>query len=297
MRILVTGPGRLGRPLIAELHRRGIIGAVLHRSPPASLPPGWRSVRADVTRPESLAGVCTDCDQVLHLAAVTHTNRSDRYTEVNAIGTRNLVAEARRAGVQRFTLVSTRAISSAGGAYSRSKIQAEEIVRDSGLAWNILRPAEVYGAGGEGISMLIERCRQGRWVPVAGDGSPRLAPIYLDDVIDGICRAVTAPGHSGVHMLAGPEEMTYLQLIWRLAAFFHTRPRTISVPAGLLALAARALALLPLEKPPLYADQVARLFSPKSHDTESAFRAFGFAARPLEEGLNALFHPRSGAPA
>ena len=140
MRILVTGPGRLGGPLIAELHRQGITGTVLHRSASDSLPPGWLSVRADVTRPESLAGVCTDCDQVLHLAAVTHSNRSGRYTEVNALGTRNLVAEARRAGVQRFTLVSTRAISPAGGAYSRSKIQAEEIVRDSGLAWNILRP-------------------------------------------------------------------------------------------------------------------------------------------------------------
>jgi len=293
MRLLVTGPGRLGRPLIWELHRRGITGTVLHRSSSDDLPPGWRSVRADVTKPESLAGVCSDCDQVLHLAAVTHSNRSGRYTEVNATGTRNLVLEARRAGVQRFTLVSTRAISPAGGAYSRSKIQAEEIVRDSGLAWNILRPAEVYGAGGEGISMLIERCRQGRWIPVAGDGSPRLAPVYVDDVIDGICRAVVTPGHGGVHVLAGPEEMSYLQLIERLSAFFHTNPRTIHVPATLLSLAGRALALLPLEKPPLYADQVARLFSPKSHDTESAFRTLGFTARPLEQGLHALVDARS----
>jgi NADH dehydrogenase len=275
--------------LLAELHRRGITGTVLSRSASASLPTGWRSVRADVTRPESLAGVCTDCDEVLHLAAVTHTNRSARYGEVNAGGTRNLVAEARRAGVQRFTLVSTCAISPAGGAYSRSKIRAEEIVRDSGLAWNILRPSEVYGAGGEGISALIERCRQGRWIPVPGYGSPRLAPVYLDDVIDGICRAVTTPGQGGVHVLAGSEEMTYLQLIRRLAAYFHTRPRTITVPAGLLTLAARVLALLPLEKPPLVPDQVARLFSPKRYDTASASLAFGFAGRPLEEGLKALY--------
>lgn len=297
MRVLVTGPGRLGRPLLAALHRQGLNGTVLHRSAPDSLPPGWRSVRADVTRPESLAGVCTGIDQVLHLAAVTHSNRSARYAEVNAFGTLNLVAEARRAGIQRFTLVSTRAISPEGGAYSRSKIHAEEIVRDSGLAWNILRPAEVYGTGGEGISALIERCRRGRWVPIPGDGSPLLAPVYLDDVIDGICRAVTAPGHGGVLSLAGPEEMTYLELIRRLAAYFHTRPRTLRVPAGLLALAARALALLPLDKPPLYADQVARLFSPKSHDTESAFLALGFTARPLEQGLDALYHRQPGDPA
>lgn len=295
MRLLVTGPGRLGRPLLAELQRQGITGAVLHRSADAaSPPPGWQPIRADVTRPESLAGACAGCDQVLHLAAVTHTNRSARYDEVNAAGTLNLVAEARRAGVQRFTLVSTRAISPEGGAYSRSKLRAEEIVRDSGLAWNILRPAEVYGTGGEGISALIERCREGRWVPVVGDGSPLLAPVYLDDVVDGICRALTSSGEGGVHVLAGPEEMTYLQLIGRLTAWFHTRPRTVRLPAGLLALAARALALLPLEKPPLYADQVARLFSPKSCDTKSAFQAFGFTARPLEQGLRALYPSRAG---
>lgn len=300
MRILVTGPGHLGRPLLAELHRKGITGAVLHRGVSAVLPPGWQSVRADVTRPESLAGVCTDYDEVLHLAAVTHSKQSARYNEVNAAGTRNLVAEARRAGVRRFTLVSTRAISPAGGAYSESKIRAEEIVRESGLAWNILRPAEVYGGSSgahDGISALIERCRQGRWVPVAGDGSPRLAPVYLDDVIDGMCRAVTFTGHGGVYVLAGPEEMTYLQLIQRLAAYFHTEPRTIGVPAGLLTIAARLLALLPLERPPLYPDQVARLFSAKSLDAGAAFQAFGFTARPLEQGLNALFQARPGGQA
>jgi hypothetical protein len=38
-------------------------------------------------------------------------------------------------------------------------------------------------------------------------------------------------------------------------------------------------------------------FRPKSHDTESAFPAFGFTARPLEQGLDALFHPKPGAAA
>jgi hypothetical protein len=85
--------------------------------------------------------------------------------------------------------------------------------------------------------------------------------------------------------------MTYLELIQRLAAWFHTSPRTIRLPAAMLTLAARTLALLPLRKPPLYVDQVARLFSPKSHDTERAFRAFGYTPRPLEEGLQALFPP------
>ncbi len=297
MRVLVTGPGKLGRPLLAQLERHGVTGRVLHRTPSASLPAGWQAVRADLTRPESLVDACNDCDQVLHLAAVTHSNRVSRYEEVNAEGTRNLIAEARRSGVERFTFVSTRAISAEGGAYSRSKLHAEEIVTQSGLAWNILRPAEVYGAGGEGISALIERCRIGRWMPIVGDGRALLAPIYLDDVIDGICRSVTALDSRVVLDLAGPEEMTQEELIDRLAVYFHTHPTRVRVPAGLLELAARALAILPLQKPPIYVDQVARLMSRKGHDIDEARLRLGFLARPLEEGLDALFgiDPRSPA--
>lgn len=289
MRILVTGPGRLGRPLIERLHRHGVTGKVLHRNPAALLPAGWQSVRADLTRPESLVGACEGCDQVLHLAAVTHSNRAARYEEVNAVGTSNLVAEARRSGVRRLIFVSTRAISAEGGAYSRSKIHAERIVRESGLAWSILRPAEVYGTGGEGISALIERCRSGRWIPLVGNGRARLAPIYLDDVVEGICRAVEAPGSGSVLDLAGPEEMTQRELIDRLAAYFHSRPYTVRVPAALLDLAARGMALLGLRKPPIYVDQVARLLSPKGHDVDGAIRQLGFRARPLEQGLDAFY--------
>ena len=297
MKILVTGPGRLGGPLLAELGRRGASGAVLCRSGVSPLPAGWRSVRADVTRPESLVGVCADCEAVLHLAAVTHTNAAARYDEVNALGTEHLVAEARRAGVQRFVLVSTRAISPQGGAYSRSKIRAEAIVRESGMSWSIVRPAEVYGTGGEGISALIDRCRRGRWIPVVGDGSARLAPIYLDDVVAGIGEVVLAPRVGAVEALAGPEEMTLLELIARLGAYFRTSPSIVRVPAGLLELAARGLALLPLRKPPLYVDQVARLLSPKTKDATPAGERFGFRARPLEAGLDALFRRPQGSPA
>ncbi|HXU33036.1 MAG TPA: NAD-dependent epimerase/dehydratase family protein [Thermoanaerobaculia bacterium] len=297
MRVLVTGPGKLGRPLLERLERQGVTGKVLHRNPTAPLPAGWQAVRADLTLPDSLVDACKECDQVLHLAAVTHSNRAARYDEVNAVGTSNLIAEARRSGVARFTFVSTRAISSEGGAYSRSKIAAEKIVRESSLAWSILRPAEVYGTGGEGISALIERSRAGRWIPLVGDGGARLAPIYLDDVVEGICRAVMAQGSGTVLDLAGPEEMTQRQLIDRLGSYFQTRPFTVRVPAGLLDLAARSMALVGLKRPPIYADQVARLLSAKRHDIEGAIRELGFRARPLEEGLDALFRrgPRSPA--
>jgi NADH dehydrogenase len=288
MKLLVTGPGKLGARLLPRLAGEGVTGRVLYRRVPPEVPPGWETVRADVTDPRSLDGVAGGCDGILHLAALTHTNDARRYELVNAGGTENLLAAARQAGVRRFIHVSTRAIAAAGGAYSRSKLRAEEAVRASGIPWTIVRPAEVYGAGGEGLSAVIERVRDQRWIPVIGNGCYRLAPVFVDDVVDGLCAAVQAPAAGRVFHLAGPEEITFRQLIERLAAYFGKRPHQVRVPAAALHGVALLLARLPLEHPPLYADQVPRLLSPKPYEIAAAAAELGFRPRRLEDGLDAF---------
>jgi nucleoside-diphosphate-sugar epimerase len=293
MKLLVTGPGKLGARLLPRLAQGGVRGRVLQRGATLALPPGWESVRADLTEPGSLADVATGCDAVLHLAALTHSNQAWRYEQVNAGGTENLLAAARKAGVQRFIHVSTRAIAPTGGAYSLSKLRAEGLVLSSGIPCTILRPAEVYGAGGEGLSAVIARVRQGKWVPVIS-GHYRLAPVYIDDVLGGLCAAVHAPVAGRVFHLAGPEELTYRELLDRLAAYFGTDPPSLAVPAGLLHGALRMLALLPLKRPPLYADQIPRLLSPKPYEIAAARTELGFSPRRLEAGLEACRGPEKG---
>ncbi len=288
MRLLVTGPGKLGARLLPKLARLGVTGRVLHRRVGVAVPAGWEPVRADITEPSSLAGVCDGCDGILHLAALTHSNDAKRYESVNAGGTHNLLMAARQSGVGRFVHVSTRAIGAGGGAYSRSKIHAEDSVRASGIPWTILRPAEVYGAGGEGISAVIARARTGRWIPVVGDGGYRLAPVFVDDVVDGLCAAACAAPAGRLFHLAGPEEMTYLQLIDRLVAYFGTRPRRVRVPAAAIQGASLLLSLLRVRHPPVYVDQVPRLLSPKPYEIDAAAAELGFEPRALEGGLRAL---------
>ena len=292
--MLVTGAGNLGSRLLPKLARLGITGRVLHRRATVEVPAGWKPVRADLTEPSSLARVCDGCDTIMHLAALTHSNDARQYERINAGGTRNLLAVARQAGIGHFIHVSTRAIGAGGGAYSRSKIQAEEAVRASGIPWTILRPAEVYGAGSEGVSALIERARHGRWIPIVGDGSYRLAPVFVDDVVDGLCAAVRAPAAGRLFHLAGPEEITYLQLIERLAAYFGTCPQRVRIPGAVLQGAALLLAFLRLQDPPVYADQVPRLLSPKPYEIDTAAAGLGFKPRRLEEGLDAIVSNQNG---
>lgn len=294
--MLLTGPGGLGLAVLDALARAGAGGEALSRSGAAALPEGWRPRRADLTDPESLRGTCDGFDVVLHFAALTHSNTPAAYRRVNVEGTRNLIDAARAARVGHFLYASSRAIDPRGGAYSRSKAEAEALVRDSALPWTIVRPAEVYGVGSEGLARVLELARAGRRVPTVGDGRWRLSPVFVADVAEGVRAAALRPAAGRVYHLVGPEEMTFRELVARLGRHYGTDARPFGLPGWLLVTAARALALARVPHPPIYVDQVARLLAPKPYDLEPAATELGYRPRNLEEGLAALLasgQPRS----
>ncbi len=291
--VLLSGPGKLGRPLAARLAAAGLAGRVLSRHPDAAgLPPGWTAVAGDVTRSETLAAPLAGIDAVVHLAAITHSADAALYDRTNRGGTANLLAAAGAAGVRRFVHVSTRAIDPAGGAYSRSKAAAELLVAAAPLAWTILRPAEVYGAGGgEGIDRLIATVRRSPLVPVVAGRRARVAPLHVDDAVEGIAQALLRDAAIGrTYILAGPEEMTYGELVARIARQQRQqRPRglrrlQVPVPLAFLVIAAAAMRRLGL-RPPIVPDQIPRLLVAKPADIAAARADLGFDPVPLEAGL------------
>lgn len=290
MKILLTGPGGLGAPLLCALDRRGHAGRVVRLREDAPLPVSWETLRLDLSDARNgarLEEACHGCDAVVHLAAVTHTNDLAVYERVNVEGTRHLLDAASRAGVARFVHVSTRAIAAGGGGYSASKARAEALVRASAIPWTIVRPAEAYGAGREGLGDLIARVREGRPVPVIGDGSALLAPVHVDDVVAGLVAAIERKPAGETFLLAGPEQMTYRELVARLGRFYGRAPRTVSLPVPVARLVALALGAL-MARPPLVRDQIPRLLSAKPYDLAPAQAALQFSPRRLEEGLAAI---------
>jgi uncharacterized protein YbjT (DUF2867 family) len=76
-----------------------------------------------------------------------------------------LHAAARSAGVRRTILIS--AISARADVetdYSRSKLRGEDVVRQSGLGWTILRPSLVYGDGSYGGTSLMRGMAALPWI-------------------------------------------------------------------------------------------------------------------------------------
>lgn len=67
--------------------------------------------------------------------------------------------------------------------YFRSKYQAEEAIRKSGLPFTILRCSYIFGQGDELTPFLLNELDSGR-VEIPGDGCYRIQPLYVGDVVE-----------------------------------------------------------------------------------------------------------------
>jgi nucleoside-diphosphate-sugar epimerase len=294
MNILVTGAsGGFGKRLIPALmaRKKGNLRVLKHR---ASVElPDCEQVSGELGDLDSLMMATSGVDIVIHLAALTHSPDRENYFEVNAEGTKNLVTACARNKVTRFLYMSSGAAHPEGGAYSESKLQAEHIVKESGLEWTILRPREVYGAGGkEGINQLIRWVLNWPVIPVIGDGRYSLSPVYIDDVVYATVEAVFNSGTSGnSYDLAGPKDLAYVALVDRLATYFDVRRMKIFLPVFWVQGAAWFFKTIKVNA--LVPDQIPRLLCDKLSPENSAIPILNFYPRKLEDGLQACF-PRQG---
>lgn len=224
MQVAITGAdGFLGRALSARLP-----GA--RRTDLATL-----DVRAPVP-----AAAFAGCDAVVHLAALTGVapslDRADEYRATNAGGTAAVVAACVAAGVRRLVVTSSSSVYGECPApavedvaplrplspYGASKVEAEGAVRaaaGTGLECVVVRPFTVYGPG-QRPDMLVARL-------LAGEPGVRLFPFvrdltYVDDVVDGLLAALSAP--PGVYNLGSGRPVPAAALLDGLEAVTGRRP-------------------------------------------------------------------------
>ena len=190
--ILVSGAtGHVGGELVTTLLDSGTPVRALTRDAVAVLPAGAERVVGDLDRPESLADALTGIDGVFLLSG---------YQDMPG-----LLAAARTAGVQRVALLSGASAASGdlSNAVSRYMIESESAVRESGLAWTILRPFAFMS----NAFQLAEQIRAGDVVRAAF-GGVRAATIDPRDIAAVAALALLSPGHEDqVHTLTGGESL------------------------------------------------------------------------------------------
>jgi UDP-glucose 4-epimerase len=116
---VIGGAGFIGSHLVELLIETGFFPVVIDNfstGKRSNLPPSGVDIRDyDITEdPKRLAGIIKGSECVFHLAALTSVQESldhpDRYTNVNVVGTANVLEACKIAGVKKLVFSSTSAI-------------------------------------------------------------------------------------------------------------------------------------------------------------------------------------------
>jgi uncharacterized protein YbjT (DUF2867 family) len=157
--------------------------------------------------------------------------------------TQTLMSAAAEAGVRKVVHISVSNPSlDSPLAYYDGKARAEAIVRNSGLQWAIVRPTLIFGTGDILINNIAWLLRRMPMFVIPGLGTYHLQPVAGEDVAEIAFWAGRLPENVTVDA-AGPDIITYLELVEGVAIAVARRPRRVYVPPALTILAGRAIGL------------------------------------------------------
>ncbi len=262
MRVLITGgAGFIGTHLANALHRQGHYVRVLDdmRSGDASrLDPDIFVKRGDVRDVPTLWTVLQDVEVVYHLAALVSVPASvlypRDYNDVNVGGTVALLEACRDVGhVKRVILASSATVYGdqehqpvheelrprPAVPYAVSKLAAEHYLftlgRLVGFQAVALRIFNAYGPGAPLppshapiIPYAMRQISQKGSVIVFGDGTQTRDFVYIDDVVEALVAAATAPQVDGQVINVGSgQETSVNDLVATIGRVVEQRPRIL----------------------------------------------------------------------
>ncbi len=200
-----------------------------------------------------------------------------------------IVHAAETAGLRRAVFVSTTAIFTKLNAPSRQvRTAAERTIQESDLDWTILRPTMIYGTPNDrNMWRLLRQLRRLPVVPMPGGGAHLQQPVHVADLAQVVVAALqTDAAVRKAYDIAGPEALTFRQVVASAAAAVGRSPRTVPVPARpIIRVLSRVEATG--RSLPVKAEQVERLIEDKAFDISEAVADLGFSPRSFDEGIRA----------
>lgn len=236
--VLVTGAaGLVGSHACAELTRAGFKVRALVRNPAkaamrlAHLPVEF--FVGDIRNAASLERAMSGAGTVVHLAAIAIERAGQSYEDVNTDATRLLAQAARAARVERFIHMSQNgADSNSPHRFLRSKGLAEDAVKQSRLAYTVLRPSVIFGPEDEFVNVLARLVRLTPFVfPLPDGGSARFQPIAVQDVAKAVRLSIERLGtRGGIYSIGGPAPLTLREMTERILAAMGAKRKIVGVP-------------------------------------------------------------------
>jgi nucleoside-diphosphate-sugar epimerase len=250
--VLVTGAsGFIGRHVVGVLAKAGWQVRAASRDPTSApaIAGAERVGMPDLARPADWSPLVKGVNHVLHLAGIAHgpgTLPDDLYRRVNAEAV-DALAQAARDRIERFVLISSVRAQAGLAAdhvitehdtpqptdpYGRSKIEAERLLKDSGVGFTVLRPAVVYGRGVKGNIASLATLAQTPMPLPFGALDNRRSLLALENLASAIALVLTSAEAEGeTYLVADTEPISVAELVAAMRRGLGRSPHLVHAPA------------------------------------------------------------------
>lgn len=257
MKILITGGGgflglHLAHFFAKKEHKPTLFD--IHKPDPKEYPPASLFITGDVRNRVQVEEAARDADVIIHAAAALPLWKKNEIFSTNIGGTKTVLDAARKQKVKHVVYVSSTAVYGIPkkhpileddplvgvGPYGQSKIEAEKYCvnyQKMGLPVTIIRPKTFIGTARLGVfEILFDWIKDGKKIPVIGDGTNRYQLLDVDDLVEATYRIVTAEDKKNlwtVFNIAAEKFSTVREDLEELFAYAKSGSKILPMPAFL----------------------------------------------------------------
>ena len=278
----------MGGRLIERLRTEDREVRALARDPSRFSPvPGVDVARGDLLQRESLARALDGCSTAYYLVH-SMSPGVNGFADRDRLAAENFAGAASEAGVERVVYLG--GLLPEGGPQSdhlASRLEVERILLEALPRSTALRASIVIGARSSSFQILVRLVSNLRLVPLPSWRVNRTQPIFEGDAIEYLARTPQVSDAEGRSLdVVGPEVMTYVEMIERIAEAMGVGRMPLPLPATQTPAAAAVVSAvtgLPL-------DLVRPLMQSLEHDllprNDDARLIYGLTPHPFERALD-----------
>lgn len=170
------------------------------------------------------------CDALVHLIGTGAQTISNNYESVNVGQTQKIINLCKKSKIKKIVYISGLGVSNhTTFGYFISKLKAEQLIKESGLDYTILRASYIVGSNDPLTQNLTKQIKNGI-ILIPGSGSYRLQPIAIHDVCQVILESVRNKNLSNKTVdLVGPKTISFANYVRKFARSKKAKIKKISL--------------------------------------------------------------------
>ena len=295
--ILPGGAGLVGQNLVARLKAKGFNDIVVIDKHTENLKilsqvqPDITVVNADLSEPGEWMQHFENADVVVMLQAQIGGIYFEEFVKNNIDSTKLILDLIKKFKIKQLVHISSSVVESiADDFYTKTKIEQEKIVLDSGIICPILRPTLMFGwFDRKHLGWLSRFMKKVPVFPIPGNGQYMRQPLYVGDFCQVIMSCIENPNINGIYNITGHEKIDYIDIIREIKFANKLNTAIIKIPYHLFYVLLFTWALFD-KNPPFTTQQLQALIAKDDFEVIDWPSIFNVQSTPFKSAIQETFN-------